>query len=150
MAAGWSLACFFLLTFAVAGFAAQFEPGLWYASIQKPGFTPPNWVFAPAWTVLYAAMAVAGWMVWRVAGWGRALALWIAQLLLNGAWSWLFFGLHEPGLALAEILVLWIAIAATIAVFLHVRRAAAFLLVPYLAWVSFAGLLNAAIWHLNR
>ena len=150
MAAGWSLACFFLLTFAVAGFAAQFEPGLWYEGIQKPGFTPPNWVFGPAWTVLYAAVAVAGWMVWRVAGWGRALALWIAQPLLNGAWSWLFFGLHEPGLALAEILVLWIAIAATIAAFLHVRRAAAFLLVPYLAWVSFAGLLNAAIWHLNR
>jgi tryptophan-rich sensory protein len=83
-------------------------------------------------------------------GWGPALALWGAQLALNGAWSWLFFGLHKPGLALAEILVLWIAIAVTIAVFLSVRRVAGLLLVPYLAWVSFAALLNGAIWQLNR
>lgn len=150
MAAGWSLAGFFLLTFAVAGVAAQFEPGLWYEGVRKPAFTPPDWVFAPAWTLLYAAMAVAGWLVWRIAGWGAALALWGAQLALNGAWSWLFFGLHKPGLALAEILVLWLAIAATIAAFLRVRRAAALLLMPYLAWVSFAALLNGAIWQLNR
>ncbi len=145
-----SLAAFLLVTFAVAGFAAQFEPGAWYQEIRKPGFTPPSWVFGPAWTLLYTAMAVAAWMVWRAVGWGAELALWALQLALNGAWSWLFFGLHQPSLALAEIVLLWLAIAATLAAFWRVRLAAGVLLVPYLAWVSFAAMLNASIWLLNR
>lgn len=146
----WSLPGFLVLTFAVAGIAAQFEPGIWYEGLRKPGFTPPNWVFAPAWTVLYTAMAVAGWLVWRAVGWGSALALWGLQLALNGAWSWLFFGLHEPGIALAEILVLWLAIAATCVHFLETHRVAGLLLVPYLAWVTYAAALNGGIWLMNR
>ena len=150
MSPGWSLAGFLLVTLAVAAFAAQFEPGPWYEGLRKPPGTPPDQVFAPVWTLLYAALAVAGWLVWRAAGWSRALALWGAQLALNGAWSWLFFGLQRPGLALAEIFVLWAAVAATLAAFRRIRPAAGWLLAPYLAWAGFAVWLNAGIWLLNR
>lgn len=146
------LLVFLALTFAAAGFGAQFGPGPWYEALRKPAWNPPGWVFPPVWTVLYAMMAVAAWLVWRGARPGAArtpLALWTVQLLLNAAWSWLFFGRQRPDLAFADIVLLWLAIVATLAAFARVSRAAAALLAPYLAWVTFAAVLNAAIWRLN-
>jgi len=131
---------------------SQFSPGEWYASLVKPAWTPPNAVFAPVWTVLYLLMAVAAWLVWREAGFSGAtmpLALFIAQLLLNALWSYLFFGIHQPMLALIDIVVLWIAILATTAGFWTVKPAAGALLVPYLCWVGFATVLNFQLWRLN-
>ncbi len=145
---GWIAACF-----TAAAVGSLFPPGAWYAQLDKPPFNPPSWIFAPVWTALYLGMAVAAWLVWRRGGFAGApvaLGLFVAQLLLNGAWSWLFFGLHRPGLALAEILVLWALIAATLVAFWAQSRAAGLLFVPYLAWVSFASVLNVALWRLNR
>lgn len=125
----------------------------WYATLEKPSWNPPNWIFGPVWTTLYVAMAVAAWLVWRrkdVASVSMPLAIFGLQLVLNVAWSGLFFAMRSPGLALIDVMLLWIAILATIATFARVSRPAAILLVPYLAWVSFATLLNATIWHLNR
>ena len=121
----------------------------WYNSLPKPWFTPPSWVFGPAWTILYVLMAVAAVMVWKSKENGRgdrrkALVAFAAQLALNVAWTPLFFGLHRPDLAFVDIVLLWLAIVATIVLFSRVRRAAAWLLAPYLAWVSFALVLNAA------
>lgn len=158
------LVLFLGLCFGTAAFGGQFVPGEWYAALAKPAWNPPAWVFAPVWTLLYAMMAVAGWLVWRSgevarsgsaieAGQGpsRSLALgvFVLQLGLNGAWSWLFFGLHRPGLALAEIVVLWLAILATTVLFWRRRPLAGALLVPYLIWVAFAAALNFALWRLN-
>lgn len=142
------LLLFLALTFAAAFVGSQFGPGPWFEALQKPAWNPPSWVFAPVWTVLYAMMAVAAWLVWR-AGARRALLVWLVQLALNAAWSWLFFGLERPDLAFVDIVVLWIAIALTLAAFARVSRFAALLLAPYLAWVTFATVLNGAIWHLN-
>ena len=126
--------------------------GTWYPQIEKPVWTPPAVVFGPAWTVLYVLMGVSLWMVWRD-GAGRprlnAMALFAVQLLLNAAWSFIFFGMRSPGWALLEIVLLWVAIAATIAAFARIRPWAAALLVPYLLWVTFAAALNLAIWRLN-
>jgi tryptophan-rich sensory protein len=133
--------------------AAWTTPALddWYACLSKPSWTPPDWVFGPVWTVLYAMMAVAAWLVWRTPSSGRwpALVLFGAQLLFNAAWSYLFFGLHDPGLAFADIVVLWCAILATILAFEWISAPAAALLLPYLLWVSFATVLNGAIWRMN-
>ena len=126
-------------------------PG-WYAGLEKPFFSPPNWLFGPVWSVLYLAMAVAGWLVWRregLSGVTVPLAVFGFQLLLNVAWSGLFFGLRLPGVALVEILALWAAILATILLFRRTSTPAALLLVPYLAWVTFATILNFEIWRLN-
>ena len=133
---------------------SQFGPGAWYAALDKPSLTPPGWVFPVVWTALYLAMGVALFLFLdRTARSDRArrlgLGLFVAQLVLNGAWSWLFFGLERPGLALFDIVALWALIAATMAVFTLRRRAAAALLAPYLAWVSFATYLNFEIWRLN-
>ncbi len=121
----------------------------WYNSLPKPWFTPPSWFFGPAWTILYVLMAVAAVLVWRSKENGRgdrrkALVAFVVQLALNLAWTPLFFGLHRPDLAFVDIVLLWLAIVATIVLFSRVRRAAAWLLAPYLAWVSFALVLNAA------
>lgn len=125
----------------------------WYATaVVKPDFTPPNWVFGPVWGVLYLLMAVSAWLVWRETGWPGAQtpwAYWVVQLALNLGWSFLFFGLHRPGWALAEIALLFVAIALTIREFRRYSPLAAWLLVPYLAWVGFAGILNFAIWQAN-
>jgi benzodiazapine receptor len=124
----------------------------WYPTIAKPGWTPDPAVIGAAWTILYPLIGVAGWLIWR-AGPSRAvtaaLVAWGIQMALNAAWSWLFFGLRSPGLAFAGIVLLWVAILATIVLAWEPVRAAALLLVPYLAWVSFAGALNLAIWRLN-
>lgn len=124
----------------------------WYATLNKPLWTPPSWVFGPVWTVLYIAMAVAAWLVWRQRETGGVwvpLLLFAVQLALNMAWSWLFFGLKSPALGFADIVLLWIAIAATLVAFWGRSRVAGLLLAPYLAWVTFAAALNYSIWQLN-
>lgn len=125
----------------------------WYDTLARPEWTPPAWLFGPVWTLLYLLMAIAAWLVWRQAGGFRtakvAVTLFVVQLGLNVGWSLLFFGFRSPGWALAEIVVLWLAIAATAASFWSHSRGAALLLVPYLAWVAFAGVLNGAIVALN-
>jgi len=124
----------------------------WYQQIEKPSWRPPDWVFGPVWTVLYILMAVAAWLVWRKAGFGGAagpLTLFAIQLVLNAFWSYLFFGLESPFAAFVELLVLWTAIALTTAAFWRVAPLAGVLLLPYLLWVTFAGVLNCAIWRMN-
>lgn len=149
------LLAFLGLCFAAAALGAWFNAGAvdnWYPSLRKPTWTPPAWLFGPVWTVLYLCMAVAAWLVWRRAERPErrtALILFAIQLVLNVAWSGLFFGLGRPGLAFAEILVLWGAIAATLWAFGRVSTPAAWLFVPYLAWVSFAAALNGSIWWMN-
>ncbi len=147
-----ALAGWLVLTFAAASMGALFLPGEWYASLKKPSWNPPAWLFGPVWTALYTVMAVAVWLVWRrgcCTVQRRPLLLFLAQLTLNAVWTPLFFGLHRPGLAFAEIVLLWLAIATTLAVFRPVSRTAAGLLVPYLAWVGFAAVLNFTLWRLN-
>jgi benzodiazapine receptor len=136
---------------AIGGWASANAPGF-YASLSKPFWAPPPSVFGPVWTVLYLLMAVAAWLVWRE-GQGpeirKALILYLIQLLLNALWTWIFFAWRLGGWALAEIIVLWVTIILTITAFYRVRPLAGFLLFPYLAWVSFAAALTAALWHLN-
>ncbi|MEX1997825.1 MAG: TspO/MBR family protein [Candidatus Andersenbacteria bacterium] len=126
----------------------------WYAMLHQPEFSPPNWVFAPVWTTLFLLMGIAAFLVWNK-GLGRkdariALSIFGLQLILNTAWSIIFFGQQNPGLALLEIAVLWLAILATILVFYKISRPAAYLLIPYILWVSFASYLNYSIWALNQ
>ena len=141
--------------FVAAGLGALFTGpavGTWYQQIRKPSFSPPDWVFGPVWTALYTMMAVAAWLIWRkgdVTGRNVALALFAIQLTLNAAWSPIFFGLKSFGGAFVDIVALWLAIAATFVAFLRVSMPAGLLLAPYLAWVSFAAVLNYAIWRLN-
>jgi benzodiazapine receptor len=125
----------------------------WYQTLQKPSWNPPDGLFGPVWTVLYLLMAVALWRVWRL-GWEErgvrpAVTLFLVQLGLNVLWSFLFFGLRRPGWAFVEIVVLWGAILATLIAFYRLEKFAGVLLVPYLAWVTFAGILNGVIWRLN-
>lgn len=137
---------------AIGGWATSISVDGWYQTLDKPRWTPPDRVFAPVWTILYLMMAVAAHRVWRRAGvkGGReALALFGVQLALNLLWSILFFGLQRIGLALLDIVLLWTAIAATAVAFWRIDRLAGILLLPYLGWVTYAVVLNAAIWHLN-
>jgi len=125
----------------------------WYPDLTKPSFNPPSWVFAPVWTALYLAMGVAAWLVWRkgleTPGVRVALFAFLVQLALNGLWSLLFFGLQSPGLALAEIVILWAAIGVTTVLFFRQAAVAGWLMAVYWAWVTFAAVLNASIWRLN-
>jgi tryptophan-rich sensory protein len=138
---------------AIGAVATVSSVATWYAGLRKPSFDPPNGVFGPVWTVLYVLMAVAAWRVWRARpAEGRrrpALVLYAAQLMLNLAWSLIFFGLRQPALALAEIVVLWVAVVACAAAFWRADRAAGLMMAPYLAWVSFAAVLTFEIWRLN-
>ena len=144
-----------IVCFAVAGLGSLVtSPRIpdWYAQLAKPEWTPPGWLFGPVWTVLYLCMAVAVWLVWRQGGFAAAkvpLALFAVQLVLNGLWSPLFFGLQQPGIAAVEIVLLWAAILATIVAFRGHSTLASLLLTPYLAWVTFAVLLNWKIWRMN-
>jgi len=145
-------AIFLLACAAAATPGLVLRPGDWYRGLAKPVWRPPNWVFGPVWLVLYLSIAVSGWLVWRQVGIGNAtlaLSIYAFQLVLNGLWSIIFFGLHRPGLAFAEILCLWLSIVATIAAFHRVDETAAYLLIPYLLWVSFAAALNFRVWRLN-
>jgi translocator protein len=143
-----------LLTFAAAavGAVASADAGAFYAQLVRPNWAPPGWLFAPVWTVLYVLMAVAAWLVWRVHGFkeGRAaLVLFIVQLGANALWTWLFFAWHQGALAFAEVVLLWCLIAATAVSFRRLNAVAAVLLLPYLAWVTFAAALTLAAWRLN-
>lgn len=127
----------------------------WYADLAKPAFTPPGWLFGPVWTVLYIVMGVALYLVWqKSSGGGRdvipAVVLFFTQLLLNAAWSVIFFGEREIFIALVEISVLWVLVLLTVISFWRVTPVAGVLLLPYLLWVGFAAVLNHSIWQLNR
>ena len=148
------------LAFLAASFAAAAIGGIatgsgvrdWYPTLAKPSWTPPSWLFGPVWTALYACIAVAGFLVWKKAGFRGAtgtMLLFALQLILNAAWSWVFFGLRQPGWAFAEILVLWASILATTIALFRISGTAGALFVPYLLWVTFAAVLNGAIWRLN-
>ena len=137
---------------AVGAWSTAGSVATWYPSLRKPPWNPPAWLFGPVWTALYLTMAMAAWLVWRRAGWrsaSGALGLFALQLALNAAWSPLFFGLRSPAAGLADIVALWLAIAATVIAFLRIAPVAGWLLVPYWMWVTFATALNAAIWRLN-
>lgn len=142
---GFILACF--LTAVSASVA---RPDQWYEDLAKPSWTPPNWLFGPVWTVLYAMIAVSGWLVWRDVGLAAApFAVYALQLILNGFWSIVFFRYKRIGAAALEATALWLAIAVNIAVFWPIDVWAALLLAPYLAWVTLALTLTVSIWRLN-
>lgn len=146
---GWAIITFLA---AALGARASISAADFYASLTLPAWAPPASVFGPVWTVLYALMALAAWLVWRQGGWraaAPALALYLLQLALNVLWSWLFFGWKQGALAFADIALLLALIVATIVAFHRVRPAAAWLLLPYLAWVTFASALNYAVWQAN-
>lgn len=146
-----SAVVFIALVAAAATLGGMAQPGEWYARLQKPAWNPPDWVFGPVWTVLYLCIAAAGWYVWRATKYITVpLVIWGLQLLLNAAWSWLFFGMHRPDLALVDIVLLLATILAFIASSRRYSRRASGLFVPYALWVGFATALNAAIWQLNR
>jgi tryptophan-rich sensory protein len=135
-----------------AGAIASIDARSFYSQLTQPAWAPPPWLFGPVWTVLYALMAIAAWLVWRSGGFRSnrlALALFLIQLALNGLWSWLFFAWQLGALAFTEVIVLWLFIAASLQSFWRVRPLAGALLAPYLLWVSFASVLNYALWQLN-
>jgi len=146
---GWLTASF--ITGGV-GAIASVNAGLFYSQLVQPSWAPPAWLFSPVWSTLYLLMAISAWLVWRrhgFAGASIALGLFILQLIVNAAWSWLFFVGHWGALSMAEIIVLWILILATVLAFWRHHKLAALLLVPYLAWVSFATALTFALWQAN-
>lgn len=150
---GWlSLLVFIVLCFLTASSGAIFKPDAWYDALAKPSWQPPKWLFAPVWSVFYAAIAVAGWLVWRKAGFAGAelaFAVYGLQLVLNALWSAIFFGLRRPDLALVECLFLWLSVVATTILFFPIEPTAGWLFVPYVCWVSFAMFLNWVICRLN-
>jgi tryptophan-rich sensory protein len=149
------LAVFLVICFGAATIGGWFTSSSvndWFRTLAKPSWNPPNWVFGPVWTVLYATMAIAAWLIWRQHGLPAAtapLTVFLLQLILNVAWSGFFFGLQNPKLAFFEILFLWASILITIVTFANFRALSAWLMVPYLLWVSYAVALNFAIWRLN-
>ena len=146
---GWLLAS--LATGAVGALATR-NAGEFYASLVRPAWAPPGWLFGPVWTTLYVLMGVAAWLVWRKGGWAGAagaLSLFMAQLVCNAAWSWFFFAWRRGALAFAGVVVLLGLIIATLVAFARIHRLAAVLLLPYLAWVTFATALTYAIWRAN-
>ena len=146
------LGAFLLACLAAAVSGAVFRPGPWYDRLDKPSWTPPDWLFPVAWTLLYIAIGVAPWLVWRELGLAAAalpLGVWAAQLVLNAAWSWLFFGLNRIGWALAEMALLIGLVVLCTRAFGNVTRPAGWLMAPYLAWLAFAFALNFSIWALN-
>ena len=150
-----ALALFIISAFVIAaigGSATASSVSDWYLTLEKPPWNPPGWVFGPVWTALYIMMAVAAWLVWREGRWKarkRALGLYLLQWALNALWTPLFFALHQPGWAFAEIAALLLTVLATLAAFWQVRRSAGLLLIPYALWVAFAAALNFTIWRLN-
>jgi tryptophan-rich sensory protein len=139
----------FAACFAAATTGAVFKPGLWYDGLAKPPWNPPNWLFPIAWSALYLMIGFAGWLVWRADGFGLPLAVWGLQLLFNAGWSVVFFGFRRLGWALFEAWLLWASILASIILFAPVSATAAWLMAPYLVWVSFAIVLNRAVWRRN-
>ncbi|MBK9793558.1 MAG: tryptophan-rich sensory protein [Sphingobacteriales bacterium] len=137
----------------ISGYLTASEIPGWYMSLNKPGFNPPNWIFAPVWTTLYILMGVSFWLIWKSsvdeAVKNRAMLFFIIQLVLNFFWSIIFFSFHQLGFAMAEIVLLWIFILFSIISFYPISKAASYLLIPYICWVSFASVLNFAVWRLN-
>lgn len=147
--AGWFAVVFIAAAF---GAVASSNAPAFYAELDLPAWAPPASLFGPVWTVLYILMAIAAWLVWRARGWDgarTALTLFLVQLVLNALWSWLFFAWRLGGAAFTELIVLWSLIVATAVAFWRVSPAAGALLVPYAAWVAFAGALNLAAWRAN-
>jgi len=144
-----TLTPFLIAVGVAAATGSRFRPGPWYDTLAKPPWTPPSWLFPIAWTVLYAMIAIAGWLVWQADGFGLALGLWSVQLVLNAAWSWLMFGRRDIGGAAVDVGLMWISIVAFITVAWPVSQNAALLFVPYLVWVSYAAALNVRILQLN-
>ena len=138
------------------GFSSSFftvsEIGSWYQTIEKPSWNPPNWIFGPVWTTLYVLMGISLFLVWKSSALHKrsAIILFSLQIVLNFFWSFIFFKQHQIGLAFAEILALWSMILLNIFAFGRINKLAAWLLVPYISWVSFAAILNFTIWQLNR
>jgi tryptophan-rich sensory protein len=152
MASLIGLGVFALLALAAASSGAVFTPDAWYRAMNKPSWTPPDWVFPTVWTPLYVMIATSGWLVWREAGLAGAalpLAVYLVQLVLNAGWSAIFFGMKKPGLAFAEVLGLWLSIALTMLLFWPISTTAALLLAPYLLWVTIASALNFQVWRMN-
>jgi benzodiazapine receptor len=131
---------------------SRVQASQFYQQLQRPSWAPPSWVFGPVWTLLYLMMGTAAWMVWRKAGFAEARfapVLFLVHLLFNAAWTGIFFGLELPGVAFAEILVLWLMIALLLVRFWSVEPASGMLMLPYLVWVSYAAALNFALWRMN-
>ncbi|WP_406078469.1 TspO/MBR family protein [Micromonospora sp. NBC_00858] len=147
----WTLVGFVAAVFVAAAIGGLGVQGTTeeYASLRQPSWAPPSWLFGPAWSLLYALIAVAGWLVWRRVGFSPPLWAWTAQLVLNAIWTPLFFGAGQYGLAFAEIVAMWLAIGLTVVLFARVSQVAAALSLPYWAWVTFAAALNLSIWRLN-
>ncbi len=146
---GMALFGFAAIVAVAAASGSLFMPGPWYESLAKPWFTPPNWLFPIAWTVLYIMIAIAGWLVWRAGGSGTALAVWGIGLVLNALWSYLMFGRHDIASALIDVSVMWLFVAAFIILAWPIDKRAVLLFAPYLVWVTFAALLNFEVWRLN-
>lgn len=147
--AGWLLAS---IVVGAVGSVASINAAGFYGQLVQPSWAPPAWLFGPVWSLLFLLMGISAWLVWRQHGFrgaGIALKLYAAQLVANALWTWLFFAWQQGGLALAEIAILWLLILGTIITFWRLNRLAAVLLLPYLAWVSFASALNFALWRLN-
>lgn len=147
--AGWIILAFIA---GAAGSLASAESGAFYGQLNRPDWAPPAWLFAPAWTVLYILMGISAWLVWRVRGLRPALAalsLFIIQLAVNALWTWIFFVWRQGAMAFVEILLLWVLILCTIIAFWRVRPLAGALMIPYLAWVTYASGLTFMIWRLN-
>jgi tryptophan-rich sensory protein len=149
-----SLIGWFFVSFAASavGAVASIQAKSFYSQLTQPTWAPPPWLFGPVWTVLYALMSIAAWLVWRSGGFRAnriALSLFLLQLSLNALWTWFFFAWHHGALAFADIVLLWVLIVATLVSFRRVRPLAGTLLIPYLLWVSFASVLNYSVWQLN-
>ena len=148
----WSLFLFIAACFGAAFMGAYFRPGKWYEALDKPPWNPPDWAFPVVWTILYGMIAAAGWFVLQAAGPGEAtlpVIAWAAQIVLNGSWSPVFFGMRRPDLGMISVVALWLSIAVCIAIFWPLSKLAAALMVPYLAWVSVAAALNFSVWRRN-
>ena len=140
---------FIVLVLGAAATGGIFKPGDWYDALHKPPWTPPDWAFPVVWGFLYAGIAWAGVLVWRGEGFGLALGFWAAQWVFNTAWSWLFFGLRRMELALIDVALMWLSVAAFAVAASPVAPFASLLFLPYLAWVSVAAVLNLTVWRLN-
>nr|WP_246423796.1 TspO/MBR family protein [Roseospira goensis] len=148
-----ALAVILAASFLTASTAAVFRPGPWYASLAKPSWVPPNWLFPPAWALMYALMSAAAFLVWLFAAPGEgttALTVYGIQLVLNALWSPIFFGLRRMGWAFVAVMALWLAVLATTLLFFQVNYWAGLMFLPYLLWVTFASFLNLTMWRLNR
>lgn len=140
---------FIAVTAAAAAFGSTFQPGEWYEQLAKPDWTPPNWLFGPVWSVLYLMIAVSGWFAWKAQGFGVLVAIWVLQLLLNAAWSWIMFGQHQIGIALIDIILLVSVSLLYVTLAWSKSGTAAFLFLPYCVWIAYATALNFALWILN-